>query len=152
MSSDIVAIFYPFSQFCEITISLLSLQKQPNAAPNLFQRGVEYGKYVQVFASQPCPSELPPSTYDRSLRRHAATQIETLLYSTLLYSTILYYIYIYIYIYTRRLRAGEVATMSNKDALPCVCISHFAPGSYRASASEHRIQDFPIPHWFSVNR
>ena len=42
---DIVAIFYPFSQFCEIDISLLSLQTQPNTAPNLFQRGVEYGKY-----------------------------------------------------------------------------------------------------------
>ena len=41
---DIVTICYPFSQFCEIDISLLSLQKQPNAAPNLFQRGVEYGK------------------------------------------------------------------------------------------------------------
>ena len=42
----IVAIFYPFSQFCEIYVSLLSLQKQPETAPNLFQRGVEYGKYV----------------------------------------------------------------------------------------------------------
>ena len=42
----IVAIFYPFSQFCEINTSLLSLQKQPNTAPNLFQRGVEYGEYV----------------------------------------------------------------------------------------------------------
>ena len=42
----IVAIFYPFSQVCEISISLLSLQKQPNTAPNLFQRGAEYGKYV----------------------------------------------------------------------------------------------------------
>ena len=41
----IVAIFYPFSQFCEINISLLSLQKEPNTAPNLFQRGVENGKY-----------------------------------------------------------------------------------------------------------
>ena len=41
----IVAIFYPFSQFCEINISLLSLQTLPNTAPNLFQRGVEYGKY-----------------------------------------------------------------------------------------------------------
>ena len=40
-----VAIFCPFSQFCEIGISLLSLQKQPNTALNLFQRGVEYGKY-----------------------------------------------------------------------------------------------------------
>ena len=44
--SYIVAIFYPFSQFCEMNISLLSLQTQPNTAPNLFQRGVEYGKYV----------------------------------------------------------------------------------------------------------
>ena len=42
----IVAIFYPFSQFCEILIFLLSLQKQPNSAPNLFQRRVEYGKYA----------------------------------------------------------------------------------------------------------
>ena len=44
-NDNIVAIFYPFSQFCEINISLLSLQKQPNTAPNLFQRRVEYGKY-----------------------------------------------------------------------------------------------------------
>ena len=43
-----VAIFYPFGQFCEIYISLLSLQKQPNTAPNLFQRGVDYGKYVII--------------------------------------------------------------------------------------------------------
>ena len=42
----IVDIFCPFGQFCEINISLLSLQKQPNTAPNLFQRGVEYGKYA----------------------------------------------------------------------------------------------------------
>ena len=42
----IVAIFYPFSQFCEIGVSLPSLQKQPKTASNLFQRGVEYGKYV----------------------------------------------------------------------------------------------------------
>ena len=40
-----VAIFCPFGLFFEINISLLSLQKQPNTAPNLFQRGVEYGKY-----------------------------------------------------------------------------------------------------------
>ena len=44
-STYIVAIFYPFSQFCEIDISLLSLQTQPKTAPNLFKRGVEYGKY-----------------------------------------------------------------------------------------------------------
>ena len=47
-ANDIVAIFYPFSQFREINISLLSLQTQPNTAPNLFQRGVEYGKYERV--------------------------------------------------------------------------------------------------------
>ena len=41
----IVAIFYPFSQLCEINISLLSLQTQPNTAPNLFQRG---GRIWQV--------------------------------------------------------------------------------------------------------
>ena len=42
--NDCVAIFYPFSQFYEITISLLSLQKQPKTASKVFQRGVEYGK------------------------------------------------------------------------------------------------------------
>ena len=42
----ILAIFYPFSQFCEIVSFLPSLQKQPRTALNLFQRGVEYGKYV----------------------------------------------------------------------------------------------------------
>ena len=41
----IVVIFYPFSQFCEIDVSLLSLQTQPKTVPNLFQKGVEYGKY-----------------------------------------------------------------------------------------------------------
>ena len=41
-----VAIFYPFSQFCEIGIFPPSPNKQPNTAPNLFQRGVEYGKVV----------------------------------------------------------------------------------------------------------
>ena len=46
MIINIVAIFYPSIQFCKINISLLSLQKQPKTAPNLFQRGVEYGKYV----------------------------------------------------------------------------------------------------------
>ena len=47
-----VAIFCPFSKFCEINMSLLSLQKQPNTAPNLFQRGVEYGKYASCTMSQ----------------------------------------------------------------------------------------------------
>ena len=45
----IVAILYPFSQFCEIDSSLLSLQKQSNTAPNIFQRGVEYGEYDAIF-------------------------------------------------------------------------------------------------------
>ena len=44
----IVAIFYPFSQFCEIDVSIPSLQNQPKTAPNLFQRGVEYGEYAYV--------------------------------------------------------------------------------------------------------
>ena len=45
-ATDSVAMFYPFSQFCEIDTCLLSLQKQPKPAPNLFQRGgVEYVKY-----------------------------------------------------------------------------------------------------------
>ena len=37
---------YSTSQFCEIDVSLLSLQNQPKTAPNLFERGVEYGKYA----------------------------------------------------------------------------------------------------------
>ena len=48
LEQNIFATFYPFSQFCEINTFLLSLQKQPNTAPNLFQRRVEYGKYVIV--------------------------------------------------------------------------------------------------------
>ena len=56
--TNLVAIFYPFSQFCEINISLLSLQTQPNTAPNLFQRGVEYGKYA-------CAAVLPESGKDK---------------------------------------------------------------------------------------
>ena len=44
----VVTILYPFSQFYEINISLLSLQKLPNTAPNLFERGLEYGKYVVI--------------------------------------------------------------------------------------------------------
>ena len=54
----IVAIFYPFSQFNEINSSLLSLQTQPNTAPNLFQRGVEYGKYVICYTTRRLTSSL----------------------------------------------------------------------------------------------
>ena len=35
----IVAIFYPFSQFCEIDIFLLSLQKQPTHSPKFISEG-----------------------------------------------------------------------------------------------------------------
>jgi hypothetical protein len=41
----IAAIFYTFSQFCEIGTSSLSLQKEQKTDPSLFQRGVEYGRY-----------------------------------------------------------------------------------------------------------
>ena len=41
----IVAIFYPFSQFCEINISLLSLQRQPKTAPPSIS---EWGRLWQV--------------------------------------------------------------------------------------------------------
>ena len=34
-----VAIFYPFSPFCKIYISLLSLRKQPRAAPQSISDG-----------------------------------------------------------------------------------------------------------------
>ena len=41
----IVAIFYPFSQFCEMNISLPSLQKEPNTAPTYISEG---GRIWQV--------------------------------------------------------------------------------------------------------
>ena len=72
-----VAIFCPIGLFCEINTSLLSLQKQPNTAPNLFQRGVEYGKYVL----------LGGVCWWSGRSRPAARQTHI-------------YIYIYIYIYT----------------------------------------------------
>ena len=43
--SNLVATFYPFSQFCEIGICPPSLEKQPKTARNLFQRRVKYGKW-----------------------------------------------------------------------------------------------------------
>ena len=71
---SMVAIFYPFSQFCEINTSLLSMQTQPNTAPNLFQRGVDYGKYeVCGLARAPDFRQshprhiLPPSEIDLGL-------------------------------------------------------------------------------------
>ena len=80
-SQAIVALFYPFSQFCEMNIFLLSLQTQPNTAPSLFQRGVEYGRYVGV-PSWVC---------------HGVSTIpyHTIPYHTVLYYTILYYTILY---------------------------------------------------------
>ena len=60
---DIVAIFYPSSQFCEIDVSLLSLQTQPNRAPDPFQRRVEYGKYG---GNLPTSSATPATTPRRA--------------------------------------------------------------------------------------
>ena len=57
--NTIVAIFYPFRQFSEINISLLSLHTQPNTAPNLFKRGVEYGKHENESPGQPPPPAAP---------------------------------------------------------------------------------------------
>ena len=51
-------------------ISLLSLQKQPNTAPNLFQRGVEYGKYggaANEWMNAHTRHILPPSEIDGGL-------------------------------------------------------------------------------------
>ena len=78
----ILAIFYLFSQFCEIDVSLLSLQKQPKTAPNLFQRGVEYGKYETVGAASAAAEQRRdwPGIY------------------IYIYTHIGVYIYIYIYI------------------------------------------------------
>ena len=44
--SDIVAIFYPFSQFCEIDVSLPSLQNQPKHSPKSISEG---GRKWQVW-------------------------------------------------------------------------------------------------------
>ena len=48
----VFAIFNPFCQLCEVDLSLPSLQIQPNAAPNLFQRGLDQaivqGNYIKL--------------------------------------------------------------------------------------------------------
>ena len=79
-----VAIFYPFSLFCETVISLLSLQTQPNTAPNLFQRGVEYGKYALA---------------SRAKSSHRVCKLSSL---ACLFQRRNNYMYIYIYIYRER--------------------------------------------------
>ena len=110
----IVAIFYPFSQFCEISISLLSLQTQPNTAPNLFQRGVEYGKYDYYgqfsefhvcFNTTPPPWAPSPFTVSfQNFKSHTYMCIYIYIYRERDIHILLYtytYIHMYIYIYTR---------------------------------------------------
>ena len=98
----ILAIFYPFSQFCEIIIFLLSLQKQPKASPNLFQRGVEYGKYV-VSINNTWAWVWVWSlvlTHDcRTLRRQVYIYISLSLY-IYIYICVCMCVYICIYMYT----------------------------------------------------
>ena len=68
----IVAIVYPFSQFCETNISLLSLQTQPKTAPNLFQRGVEYGKYdLPLSSTCPAYTNIPKCCWAQTYQRAA---------------------------------------------------------------------------------
>ena len=81
--ASIVAIFYPFSQFCEIDIALLSSETQPNTTPNLFQRGVEYGKYGEQRA------------LGGPLRTRREQRERYLSYT---YNCIYIYIYIYMYV------------------------------------------------------
>ena len=126
----IVAIFYPFSQFCEVDISLLSLQTQPNTAPNLFQRGVEYGKYEHGY-SQFQSQDLRPSgpypwkvlahvvhngntkamreicSYWGGVLREDSSEVDEVIYTYICIYIYIYtqtytstYTYIYIYIYT----------------------------------------------------
>ena len=56
MPTSIVAIFYPFSQYCEINISLLSLQKQPKRALDVEHAHLGHTCHI-----------LPPSEIDLGL-------------------------------------------------------------------------------------
>ena len=107
-NTSILVISYPFSQFCEIIISLLSLQKPPNTAPNLFQRGVEYGEYDKRISNE------------RTIQNQGEGHTCSLYYLYILFYTIslplsihymyvrtyvcmyvcMYYMCVYIYIYT----------------------------------------------------
>ena len=58
--THIVAIFYPFSQFCEIDISLLSLQQTAKHSPKSIS---EEGRLWQVFIFNRWTSELPTSLF-----------------------------------------------------------------------------------------
>ena len=127
--SVVVAIFYPFSQICEIKISLLSLQKQPNTAPNLFQRGVEYGKYVRGHFGLTLRAPV------RNICIYIYIYIYICMYvyicSLLSLSLSIYiYIYICIYIYIERERETSLRTFcpaekrqASSSGLAFVCTS-----------------------------
>ena len=87
ISQTVVAIFYPFSQFSEKDIFLLSLQKQPNTAPNLFQKG---GRIWQVCLCNVFAISLLSRLSVAALRWKSARSLQALRRM---------YIYIYIYIY-----------------------------------------------------
>ena len=52
------------------TISLLSLQAQPKIAPDIFQRGVEYGRYSDMFSFTWDRSHLEHPVWRRCDRSH----------------------------------------------------------------------------------
>ena len=102
-----VAIFYPFSQFYEIDISLPSLSEHTNTAPNLFQRGVDYGKHVLLMLLLFCGwQELWTPAFAVSLA--IGTSVCRAVFDNYIYIYIYIYIYVcmcinmrvYIYIYT----------------------------------------------------
>ena len=94
--SYIVAIFYPFSQFCEIGASLLSLQSSQKQPPRHFRGGVEYGKGV-------LPSLTPlgaPHRASQSARRRPSLASSLGVLSSITCSiiiTVYYYCYQYYY-------------------------------------------------------
>ena len=47
LSPEIILLYYSFSQFFEMYISILSLQKESKTVLSLFQRGAEYGNRVK---------------------------------------------------------------------------------------------------------
>ena len=86
----VVAIIYPFSQSCEIRISPLGLQSQRETASNLFQRGVEYGRYVHGSATGHIHIYIYIYTH---------TYIYVYMYMMYMYVCMYVCMYIYIYIY-----------------------------------------------------
>ena len=129
----ILAIFHPFSQFCEIDVSLLSLQNQPKTAPNRFQRGVEYGKHVLLVTTWSNPRRARLRGFAASRGQNGKVCVCVYLYLSLsIYIYILHvytlcmityiilticvqiyvciYIYIYIHIHTH-LHIGKVGVL-----------------------------------------